>query len=105
MNTGDDTSGRRRLQISIARAEIALGLLVFVYATLSPMLGRLLPALEPDALYGLWPLILMFGGLWLVVAGGGVLRYERWSFLMHVPLLIWIIFVGYVFFQMTPEVY
>ena len=97
MTEKEESNDNRPIGLAIAKTEIGLGLLVFVYATLSPMIGQMYPALEPDVLYGLWPLVLMFAGLWLVVAGGGIIKYRRWSVLMHVPLVIWLVFSWYAF--------
>ncbi len=54
---------------SIGRFEIGMGTLVFVYATLSPMIGRFFPILEPDALYGLWPVLLLMLGPIMMLGG------------------------------------
>lgn len=93
----EQTSSNKGPGLTLARVEIGLGLLIFVYATLSPMIGQMWPVLEPDVLYGLWPLVLMFAGLWLVVAGGGIIKYPRWSLLMHLPLVVWLGFSWYAF--------
>lgn len=98
MTENEESSNNKGPGYAIARVEIGLGLLVFVYATLSPMIGQMYPALEPDVLYGLWPLVLMFAGLWLVVAGGGIIKYPHWSLLMHLPLVVWLVFSWYAFF-------
>ena len=53
---------RKSINESIGRFEIAAGVILFVYATLSPMIGRFFPILEPDSLFGLWPLLLLMLG-------------------------------------------
>jgi hypothetical protein len=73
----------------IGRLEIGIGTLVFVYATLSPMIGRFAPALEPDALYGLWPVMLLMLGPLFVLGGASLLKGWRWPFLAHLPLFAW----------------
>jgi hypothetical protein len=82
---------------SIGRFEIGMGTLVFVYATLSPMIGRFLPALEPEEFYGLWPVMLLMLGPLMVLGGASLLKGWRWPLLAHLPLLAWFAGVGYVF--------
>ena len=74
---------------SIGRFEIGFGTLVFVYATLSPMIGRFFPILEPDVLFGLWPLLLLMLGPILVLGGASLLKDWRWPLLAHLPILLW----------------
>jgi hypothetical protein len=85
------------LSVAIGRVEIGLGLLLFVYGTLSPMVGRFYPSLEPDILYGLWPLFLIFGGVALVVSGAGFFKGGRWQLLMHLPLVGWLVMMWLTF--------
>jgi hypothetical protein len=85
--------------VAIGKAEIGLGVLVFVYATLSPMIGQFLPALEPDALYGLWPVMLLLLGPTLVLGGASLLKQWRWPLIAHLPLLGWIVITFMAFFQ------
>ena len=74
----------------IGKFEIGGGTLVFIYATLSPMIGRFFPVLEPDVLYGLWPVLLLMLGPILVLGGASLLKHWRWPLLAHLPLVIWI---------------
>jgi hypothetical protein len=76
----------------IGRFEIAAGVLLFIYATLSPMISRFYPFLEPDVMFGLWPLILLFTGFGLVFAGGRLMKASRWPWLWHLPLVAWVAF-------------
>ena len=87
------------LSTSIGKFEIGMGTLVFVYASLSPMIGRLLPILEPDILYGLWPVMLLLLGPILVLGGASLLKDWRWPVLAHLPLLAWIGFTVFAFQQ------
>ena len=75
---------------SLGRFEIGFGTLVFVYATLSPMIGRFFPVLEPDVLFGLWPLLLLMLGPTLVLGGASLLKGWRWPAVAHIPLVLWI---------------
>ena len=81
---------------SIGRFEIGMGTLVFVYATLSPMIGRFFPVLEPDTLYGLWPVLLLMLGPIMVLGGASLLKAWRWPILAHIPLVAWIAVISYV---------
>jgi hypothetical protein len=81
---------------SLGKVEIGFGTLVFVYATLSPMIGRFFPALEPDVLYGLWPVLLLMLGPILVLGGASLLKRWRWPLLAHIPLVLWAGTVWYV---------
>ena len=83
------------IRSSIGRFEIGMGTLVFIYATLSPMIGRFFPILEPDALYGLWPVLLLLLGVIMVLVGGSWRKSWRWPILAHVPLVAWIAVIGY----------
>ena len=83
------------IRSSIGRFEIGMGTLVFIYATLSPMIGRFFPILEPDALYGLWPVLLLMLGPIMVLGGASLLKSWRWPILAHVPLVAWISVIGY----------
>ena len=74
MTNKDDTHSGPPPGMLIAKIEIGFGGLLFVYATLLPMIGRFVPALEPDTLYGLWPILLMVGGLALIGAGAGIIK-------------------------------
>ncbi len=74
---------------AIGRFEIGGGTLVFIYATLSPMIGRFFPVLEPDVLYGLWPVLLLMLGPILVLGGASLLKHWRWPLIAHIPLLVW----------------
>lgn len=85
------------VQVAIGKAEIAAGVLLFVYATLSPMISRFYPSLEPDLLFGLWPMILLFTGFGLVIAGGRLVKGARWPYLWHIPLLLWVAFAVFQF--------
>ena len=76
----------------IGRIEIGAGVLLFVYATLSPMVSRFYPFLEPEVAFGLWPLILLFTGFGLVFAGGRLIKADRLPWLWHAPLLAWVVF-------------
>jgi hypothetical protein len=82
----------RSVTESIGRIEIAAGVILFVYATLSPMISRFYPFLEPDVMFGLWPLTLLFTGFGLVVAGGRLIKAPRWPWAWHLPLVAWVIF-------------
>ena len=84
--------GRKSTNEMIGRLEIAAGVVLFVYATLSPMISRFYPALEPDVMFGLWPLILLFTGFGLVVAGGRLIKARRWPWIGHLPLAAWVVF-------------
>jgi len=90
-------SKKRQIETRFGRLEIALGVLVFVYATLTPMLGRIYPVLEPEVLFGFWPVLLMFLGLSLVAAGAGLVKERRWPYLFHVPLIGWIVAAWWLF--------
>jgi hypothetical protein len=83
--------------ISIGKFEIGMGTLVFVYATLSPMIGRFFPVLEPDAFYGLWPVMLLMLGPILVLGGASLLKHWRWPLLAHLPLAAWIAITFFAF--------
>lgn len=78
------------LKESAGKFEIGAGTLVFVYATLSPMIGRFFPILEPDRLYGLWTLMLLLLGPTLVLGGAAFLKNWRLPLIAHIPLLLWI---------------
>ena len=65
---------------SLGRFEIGFGTLVFVYATL----------LEPDVLFGLWPLLLLMLGPIFVLGGASLLKGWRWPAVAHIPLVLWI---------------
>jgi hypothetical protein len=88
---------KRSVSVAIGRAEIGLGFLLFIYGTLSPMVGRLYPGLEPNVLYGFWPLFLIFGGVALVASGAGLFRNWRWPYLLHIPLVAWLLIGWQVF--------
>jgi hypothetical protein len=85
----------------IGKAEIGIGTLVFVYATLSPMIGRFAPALEPDALYGLWPVMLLMLGPLFVLGGASLLKAWRWPLVAHLPLVAWAV-VTFLAFNRPP---
>ena len=40
----------------------------------------------------LWPLILLFTGFGLVIAGGRLIKAPRWPWAWHLPLAAWVIF-------------
>jgi hypothetical protein len=80
----------KNLNESIGRFEIGTGTLIFIYATLSPMIGRFFPVLEPDVLYGLWPVLLLMLGPIFVLGGASLLKGWRWPLLAHIPLVIWV---------------
>lgn len=46
---------------------------------------------ELPGIYGLMPLLLMFSGGTLLVAGAGSERYPAYPALLHIPLAIWLI--------------
>ena len=85
------SNSKAPLGMSVGRLEIGLGTLVFVYATLSPMIGRFLPALEPDAFYGLWPVMLLMLGPLMVLGGASLMMRWRWPLLAHLPLVAWFV--------------
>ena len=84
---------------SLGRLEIGSGVLLFVYGTLSPMITRFYPVLEPDVLFGLWPLVLILTGALLVAAGGRLVRGKRWPWLYHVPLATWLLCVVFLLYR------
>lgn len=83
----------RSIAEHVGRFEIGTGVLVFVFGTLSPMISRFYPALEPEVLFGLWPLVLLLTGALMVLAGGRLLGKKKWPWLYHGPLVAWLIFV------------
>ena len=87
----------RKPRQSLGRFEIGTGTLVFVYATLSPMIGRLLPALEPDAFYGLWPVMLLMLGPSMVLGGASLLKGWRGPLIAQWPLIAWVAVTWYAF--------
>ena len=91
--------GKSPTGVAIGKAEIGLGTVVFVYATLSPMIGQFLPALEPDAFYGLWPVMLLLLGPALVLGGASLLKQWRWPLIAHLPLLGWAAVTFLAFFR------
>ena len=93
------TTGSRSRAVSLGRFEVGSGVLVFVYGTLSPMISRFYPALEPDVLFGLWPLVLLTTGALMVLAGGRLVGGRRWPWLFHLPLAAWVLFVGLVLLE------
>ncbi len=93
MQRNEQSNGDRPNQILIGRLEIGLGIVLFAWSTLISLLADSYPALKPGFLYGLSPLILMFSGLILLTAGGGVLKFDRWPYAMHIPLVLWLVFV------------
>ena len=86
----------KSIGMSIGKFEIGMGTMVFVYATLSPMIGRFFPILEPDVLYGLWPVLLLMLGPIMVLGGASLLKPWRWPLLAHIPLIAWFASVWYV---------
>ena len=80
---------KKDIRQSIGKFEIGFGTLVFVYATLSPMLGRFFPVLEPDMLFGLWPVLLLALGPILVLGGASLMKRWRWPLVAHIPLFLW----------------
>jgi hypothetical protein len=92
MNETKPAGQQRQRYAAIGRFEIAAGVLLFIYATLSPMISRFYPVLEPEVMFGLWPLVLLFTGFGLVAAGGRLVSGKKWPFLWHVPLAVWIAF-------------
>ena len=90
---------QRSLPESIGRLEIGTGVLVFVFGTLSPMISRFYPALEPDVLFGLWPLVLLLTGALMVLAGGRLLSRKKWPWLYHGPLVVWVLIVVFYLLQ------
>ena len=87
------TETPRSIAESVGRLEIGTGVLVFVFGTLSPMISRFYPALEPDVLFGLWPLVLLLTGALMVLAGGRLLGDKKWPWLYHAPLVAWMLIV------------
>jgi hypothetical protein len=87
---------KRTTGTSIGKLEIGMGTFVFVYATLSPMIGRFFPILEPDVLYGLWPVFLLMLGPIMVLGGASLLKGWRWPIIAHIPLIAWFGTVWYV---------
>ena len=49
----------------------------------------LAPALP--GIYGLLPLLILFSGATLLLAGAGSERYPAYPALLHVPLVIWLV--------------
>lgn len=92
-------ANRRSTAQSVGRFEIGTGVLVFIFGTLSPMISRFYPALEPDVLFGLWPLVLLMTGALMVLAGGRLLGTKKWPWVYHVPLVAWIVFVVFYLLQ------
>ena len=90
---------RRSLSEAIGRFEIGTGVLVFVFGTLSPMISRFYPALEPDVLFGIWPLVLLLTGALMVLSGGRLLGKKKWPWAFHVPLVAWVVFVVFYLLQ------
>ncbi len=93
MQRTEQSNGDRSNQILIGRLEIGLGIVLFAWAALISLFAYSYPALDPNFLYGLSPLILMFSVLFLLNAGGGALKFDRWSYAMHIPLVLWLVFV------------
>ena len=96
--TEDTRQPERSLRHSAGRIEIGLGTLAFVYATLSPMIGRFFPILEPDTLYGIWPVMLLMLGPIMVLGGASLLKGWRWPLFAHLPLVAWAVLTWYSFY-------
>ena len=87
--TGNDRSN----QVLLGNIEFGIGVLVFIGAFIALVYGDSSQDPRPSALYGLSSIVLMFTGLFLAIAGGGILRFRRWPYALHVPLALWSVFL------------
>jgi len=82
----------RNFQYRLGRLEVGFGTLFLVYVVLVLVFGHLAPAPELPFFSGLSSFVALVSAATLLIAGGGLLHQsERWPYLWHVPLVLWIL--------------
>ena len=81
----------------IATWEIWLGVLAVAITLLHLVLEKFGYGLELHGALALLPLLLMWSGILLVVAGGLWRRFPTYPLLCHVPLLLWFLVFFFAF--------
>ena len=76
---------------TLATAEIWLGGLLVAALVIRQILRLLGVEYELHGVSALLPLLLMWSGLLLMLAGAVLRRFPQHPFLSHVPLLLWLI--------------
>jgi len=76
----------------LGKLEVGLGVLFLAYAVLCLVFGHLAPHPELPYFSGLSIFVAAISAATLLIAGGGLLhKSERWPYLWHAPLLLWIL--------------
>jgi len=82
---------RRNNQYRLGKLEVGLGVLFLAYVVLSLVFGHLAPPPELPYFSGLSIFVAAISAATLLIAGGGLLhKSERWPYLWHAPLVLWI---------------
>ena len=89
--TNQPTS-RQSIQYRLGQLEVGVGTLFLVYVVLDVVFGHLAPTPELPFFSGLSTFVSMITAATLLVAGGGLLKSgERWPYVWHVPLVLWLL--------------
>ena len=83
---------RRSNQYRLGKLEVGIGVVFLAYVLLSLVFGHLAPPPELPYFSGLSIFVAMISAATLLIAGGGLLqKSERWPYLWHAPLVLWIL--------------
>jgi hypothetical protein len=93
VETAEEPGSERRRQIWIGRIEAALGFSLLACSGLLSVLSDGDPVIELKGLLVLSPFFFGIAGTLLVLAGANVLTNSRYPFLMHVPLIGWLLVI------------
>jgi hypothetical protein len=93
MDTTTRTSDRKLdNQHRLGKLEVGLGVLFLAYVVLSLVFGHLAPPPKLPYFSDLSVFVATISAATLLIAGGGLLHQsERWPYLWHVPLAMWIL--------------
>jgi len=77
----------------LATAEILLGTTLVTIVFLHSLLAWFGYRLGLQGVFGLLPLLMLFLGATLIIAGGGTHRFPAHPITCHVPLALWVVVV------------
>ena len=89
--TTNQPASKRSSQNRLGTLEVGVGTLFLVYVALDFIFGHLAPTPKLPFFSGLSIFVSMITAATLLIAGGGLLKpEEKWPYVWHVPLVLWL---------------
>ncbi len=74
--------------------EVALGFLALIYAGRGFYEKYTFAGVYWEGMRDTDTFMMLYSGVALLIAGGGIIWLKRWPFILHLPLVMWLIVLG-----------